>query len=479
MQHSRRTLLLVALLCIIGPAVLSTQPYAWATPRPSAPAQQSHWQIYLPFALNNRTLTVTGSLQAALDAANPGDVLVLRGGVYSGDLKIRRPGTATAPITLLGAGTGQSIIRGSLRVNGAAAFWRIQDLDVDAQDEQDAVRIEAPAHDISLQRLHLYGGRGYGVRIGNDTSHVLIEDSEIDHFDAGDSDAHGVGIMTASNVTIHGCDIHHNSGDAIQSNTPDYPGYGRFASAILIENNQLHDNRENALDIKSTHGLTLRNNRLWGFRAVDSSDGMAIQVQHDAQDIIITGNRIWDAVEGIEVSRGEKGGTPYPTAPHGVLIAGNLLHDLVADAEGDSGRGSGIVLRTSAAVRVYNNTVLRAAGSALYLGVSSDGLGPADIDIRNNVFDGQANDIYFAHAPGEIAGLMVDYNHYVNGRVDGLALGLWLAKGYERHPTTGDPLLDTWLLPRSDSPLYDSGTDVGLSFTGKGPDRGWGELGSS
>src|SRR5262249_53205892 len=155
------------------------------------------------------------------------------------------------------------------------------------------------------------------------------------------------------------------SGDAIQSNTPDYPGYGRFASDILIEHNWLHDNRENALDIKSTHRLVARYNQMWGFAAVRSSAGMAVQVQYDAQDITIADNHIWDASEGIEVSRGTKNGVFYPLAPQRVLIDGNLLHDIGAfhgvpgDSSGqfhlylplalnghaDSGAGSGIVVR--------------------------------------------------------------------------------------------------------------------------------------
>ncbi len=62
--------------------------------------------------------------------------------------------------------------------------------------------------------------------------------------------------------------------------------------------------------MKSTRGLTFRNNQLWGFRAVSSSDGMAIQVQYDAQHIQIVGNRIWDSVVGIEVSQGGKAARP-------------------------------------------------------------------------------------------------------------------------------------------------------------------------
>jgi hypothetical protein len=466
----RRPLLLIVLL--FTGAVLAQN---WRL-HPQAMAQSTQQQsvLYLPLIVSSRTFVVTGSLQDAADAAQPGNVLVLNAATYSGDVNLQRSGTATAPITLRGAGIGQSIIKGNLRVTGA--YWNIQDLDVNVAGDGDAVRIEAPSHHVNLRRLHLYGGSGYGVRVGNDTSHVLIEDSQIDHFDAGDSDAHGVGIMTASNVTIRRCDIHHNSGDAIQSNTPDYPGYGRFASNILIENSRLHDNRENALDIKSTHGLTLRNNLIWGYRAVDSSDGMAIQVQHDAQDIQIIGNQIWDAVEGIELTDGKKSGKLYPAAPQRVRIAGNVIRDLVDDPEGDSGSGSGIVIRASSAVQVYNNTVLRVPGAALYLGVSSGEIQASGIDLRNNVFDGQVNDLHFSPDPSEVVGLIVDYNHYVNGLIEGTSLGDWLAKGFEGHATSGDPRLDENMQPRADSPLRDSGVNVGLFFTGSRPDRGWGEL---
>jgi hypothetical protein len=328
-------------------------------------------------AAGPRSTVVVGSLQVAVDAAIPGDTLLLRQTVYAEQVTIRRSGTAAAPITLAGAGVGRSIVRGGLRLQGAA-FWSIQDLEVDATS--DAVRLEAPAQGIRIQRVQLYNGHGYGVRVGSDTANVLIEDCAIHNFDAGTADAHGIGIMTARDVTIRRCDIHDNSGDAIQSNTPDYPGYGRFASDILIEQNLLHHNRENALDIKSTHSLTARYNQMWGFAAVRSSAGMAVQVQHDAQNITIAGNHIWDATEGIEVSRGTKNGVPYPLAPQHVMIDGNLLHDiggvhgesggnsgrfqvclpLIGNGHRDSGAGSGIIVRDSTDVKVYNNSVLRA-----------------------------------------------------------------------------------------------------------------------
>ena len=127
---------------------------------------------------------------------------------------------------------------------------------------------------------------------------------------------------------------------------------------------------------------------MWGFAVVSSSAGMAIQVQHDAQDILIEGNQVWNAAQGIEVTRGKKGGTYYPVAPQRVTIAGNLFRDLgtgpgggLGDGPffaylpliptppptsgGDSGDATGIIIRTSTEVKVYNNTVLRAGRAGL------------------------------------------------------------------------------------------------------------------
>jgi len=435
-------------------------------------------------------VVVSQSLQAAVDAAVPGQVLVLREATYAEQVTIRRSGTAAAPITIAGAGVGRSIVRGGLRLQGAA-FWHIQDLDVEAAG--DALRLEAPAHDVEIRRVGLYNGHGYGIRVGNDTADVLIEDCAIHHFSAGSTDAHGIGIMTASRITIRRCDIHDNSGDAIQSNTPDEPSYGRFASDILIEHNRLHHNRENAIDIKSTHGLIARYNQMWGFAAVSSSAGMAVQVQYDAQDIAITSNHIWDSSEGIEISRGTKKGVFYPLAPQRVSISGNLLHDigsvygdggnasgrfhaylpLALNGRADSGDGSGIIVRASAEVKIYNNTVLRAARHGLYL-ATSGGEHPHGVDVRNNVLEGD-DDLAWAGDLDAVAGLIVDSNHYVSGRIDGGSLGDWLARGYERHATSGDPELDAAMLPRPGSMLLDSGVYVGLPFTGAAPDRGWGE----
>ena len=86
--------------------------------------------------------------------------------------------------------------------------------------------------------------------------------------------------------------------------------------------------------------------------------------------------------------------------------------------------------------------------------------------MRNNVLAGLENDLDYAYDPDNIAELIVDYNHYIGGRVGNGDLSAWLSMGYEHHPTSGDPRLDTSLLPRIDSLLRDSGVYVELAVHG-------------
>jgi Right handed beta helix region len=447
-----------------------------------------------------RTIIVSGTIQAAIEVAQPGDVLQLEERTYNEKLEITTSGTNGTPIVLRGAAQGSTILKGRIRILGVA--WQLEDFAINPTDSGDAIRIESPAHNITIQRLHLYGGRAYGIRIGNNVSTVRIKESSIHAFDAGSSDAHGIGIMTASDITIRDCEIYANSGDGIQVNTPDYPGYGLFAQNILIENNKLYGNRENALDVKSTRQLLAQGNEMWGAQSVSSSDGMAVQVQYDAQDIRLLSNIIRDSAMGIEISRGKKNGKIYPVAPKNILIQGNLFRGIGSQATSlqslqqayavflpivrtphtsNNGAGSAkangnaIVVLTSSNVQIYNNTVIGATGTALYLGESSESGPPSTVIIRNNVLDGQTSDLGSGIEYNTIDGLIIDYNHYTTARVNGKALAEWVFLGYEQHATSGDPRLDATYLPQVVSPLRDSGIDLGLPFTGTAPDRGWGE----
>lgn len=422
---------------------------------------------------------VSGTLSAAVAAAQPGDVLMLEPRQYDeAHVEITRGGTPEQPITLRGAGAALSTLSGRITFRPGAAHWVLEDFAIDMSGEaaNDALRANAGVHHLTLRRLHVRNGRMFGVRLEDDVSAVLIEDCDIGPFVNSSTDAHGIGLQAVADVVVRGCALHDNSGDGVQSHTSDTPGSGRWARNVRIENNRIDRNGENGIDVKSTRGIVLRNNSLAGYRAAGGGEGIAIQVQYDAQDVDIIGNRITDSAMGIELTRGRKDGQDYPATPARVRIAGNLIHDLVFDAFTNAGNGVGIVLRGCADVTVFNNTVLRAPTAGLYMGRGNNGEFVQRLRVVNNVFDGGDNDLDYNSDIDKLAGIAFSHNHFVNARVRDRALADWASPLRDAYASSGEPVIDSAFAPNAGSPLIDSGIDVGLPFAGTAPDRGWSEL---
>jgi len=72
------------------------------------------------------------SVQAALDSAQPGDRITLKGGTYTGDIQTGAKGTASAPVTLTSAPGETATIAGAFKANGAA-YLRVTRLKFDGQ----------------------------------------------------------------------------------------------------------------------------------------------------------------------------------------------------------------------------------------------------------------------------------------------------------------------------------------------------------
>jgi hypothetical protein len=421
---------------------------------------------------------VSGDINVALAAANPGDELILDQGLLSaGELEITRSGTPDAPITLRGHGVGQTQINGVIKVRPGVSHWRFEGFSLDAGGgDEDGMRVQEGSTNLVFKNFTLSNGSGYGMRIEDNVSNILIEDCEIFNFVNPGTDAHGIGIQVADGVTVRRCNIHDNSGDGVQSHTNDNAGANSWATNITIENNRLERNGENAVDVKSTKGIVIRNNLMAGYRAAGGGEGIAVQIQYDAQNVTVIGNVIQDSVMGVEVTRGRKNGADYPRAPSGVSIIGNLIQDLYYDTFSNAGNGTGIVFRGASTVRVFNNSVLRAPQAGLYMGRGNNGEFVQDLQAKNNVFDGAKSDIDYNNEIDALGGITFDHNHFVHGTVRQKPISQWTSGLRDASASTGDPKIDANGVPQSGSPLIDSGANVGLPFAGAAPDRGWSEF---
>lgn len=142
-----------------------------SSPSPDAPASSA-----LPAACPAGTAVGTaGELQSALDAAAPGDVLVLADGRYEGSFTIRAQGSADEPITLCGGAAavldGGSVDSGyTLHLEGASN-WRLEGFSVTGG--QKGVMLDASSHN-ELTGLAVSGVGDEGIHLRTGSSDNLL-----------------------------------------------------------------------------------------------------------------------------------------------------------------------------------------------------------------------------------------------------------------------------------------------------------------
>jgi hypothetical protein len=145
-------------------------------------------------------------------------------------------------------------------------------------------------------------------------------------------DAHGISIRAGtSDILIENCHIYRNSGDSIQVTGPEQcgrrPAHLRPAPArrITIAGNRMHDDRENAIDIKTSSDIRIEGNVMWGYRPSRTSNGVAVTVHYGSQRISITDNHIARSHTGIAVHRGQIDQHPHPLQPSDIVVSDNVI----------------------------------------------------------------------------------------------------------------------------------------------------------
>lgn len=167
--------------------------------------------------------------------------------------------------------------------------------------------------------------------------HIVIYNNHIHH--NGDcqaataNDAMGVGVLQSQHVWIVDNHIHHNGGDSVQIQST-------LAKYIYIGRNVLHEDRENAVDIKQSEHVIVSDNDMYGYRVVSTSNGDAVVVHYTPTlNIWITHNRIYDSYHAISSGAG----------PDFLYITDNVIHNI-----GDC------------AIQFWNNKSVYIVGNTIY-----------------------------------------------------------------------------------------------------------------
>ncbi len=336
-------------------------------------------------------------VQKTLTHLKPGDQLILEPGIYEGPFHIDahcQEGTKESPIEILAAKGAIITVSSPDRFKKFSreekksplltierSGWRISNLEINAQNGMAAIGIRAK--DILIQNCHVHDGRSSGIIIGPQSKNVTITGCQIHHFihPEVNKDAHGIMIHAGTNnIQIINNAIYSNSGDSIQVIGPEQSEKADEklfspAQKIFILANLMHDDRENAVDIKSSRDITIRSNRIYGYRPSRTSNGEGIIVHYDVENVLIEGNYIADTNLGVVVNRGSIGPKRSAGFPKKITIQRNFIEGTGQD---------GILTFDSHDVKILNNIV-----SGFASGISVKGKPPQtqNITVENNIVD--------------------------------------------------------------------------------------------
>jgi len=419
------------------PPVVSTPPPP-VVPAPSAPSVPTGRSWYVSVQGSD---VASGTREAplrtvgrAVTLARPGEVIRVLPGVYSETLLLESKGTGVAAVTLRGEGSPRPrIVPAStsrsavIRVQGR---WNLENLQLDVGGARMfAVLFTGTAGQSSLSGSELNGGTSGAGVVVEGASGITIQNNIVRHFIQSGTDSHGVAVVgPVRGLVIRNNDIHHNSGDSIQCQ-----GYQAPVENVLIEGNTLHDEGENAVDIKGCRNVTIRGNSMFGFpnaavRPVGSSAGEAIVLHQSASSIVVQGNTISRAGRGVSVLAAS-------TPSESIWVKDNHFQDI---RNMPVGNGQAVRIARARKVWVEGNLIENTASYGLML--AADGTPVEGLVVRNNTLKGGTRSFLLLRLGPQSSrpGIVLEDNHYAEGGVlkaDGVLeqltlsspdkLGLW------------------------------------------------------
>ena len=187
----------------------------------AAPAHATEWFVAPGGDGHGTTASPFGRIQDALDAAQPGDTIILRPGTYVERIRTVRHGTADVPIRLKADGPrGAVVVTMHGRVLTVAhAHFVVEGLVFDGEyGRDDTIRVETAADYFVLRDSEVRRSSHDLIDLGGPTG-VVIEGCLLHralNATGGRRDAHAIAAGPVRQLTIRDSEIHTFSGDGFQ-----------------------------------------------------------------------------------------------------------------------------------------------------------------------------------------------------------------------------------------------------------------------
>ncbi len=234
-----------------------------------------------------------------------GSVVVIKGGPYNPGYKSRWTcnGTREKPVFIRGENSTviPQLLNAHVKLDGQ--YFIVENLEFYNDSYLHTLNT---AHHLAIRNCEIHNPPGkliyFGAAIAAQGEDIVIYKNHIHHNVTDDpekgGDCHGVrpGIA-AKRVWILENDIHHNSGDAIQACHYCEPR----PQFIYIGRNVLHEDRENAVDLKYAGDIIISQNKMYGYGEATTSDGSAVVLGSDGMPnrSWVIFNEIYDSKNGI------------------------------------------------------------------------------------------------------------------------------------------------------------------------------------
>jgi len=329
------------------------------------------------------------TINYAVNRLRPGEAAYVHAGTYFERViigSLATNGTATAPIHLMAApGEARPVLRGGDAKSGSMlriqrSYWVVSGFDIQVAGSQvHGARFEG-AHFSVVRDSEVSGGTGpAGVVFHSGATDVGFLRNKVHHFTWDTQDSHGILVLPdTARIVIQDNESWGNGGDSFQCQGPDVATGTALPTDIFVENNRFHEDRENAVDIKTCDRITLRGNKFYGYRpAATAPQGAAVVIHMSARRILVEGNRLWNNGRGLSLG----GVQVWPEPVTDVIVRRNLVFDSTTL---NGGTGDGLRVGTSRRVRIHHNTLAFLPINGITVGDGDNG--PAEaVEVHNNI----------------------------------------------------------------------------------------------